>query len=278
MQVGSHHIARGFVEAGWDVAYVSNAFSPVQVLRDAREFRRRAAAHSRGGSTHEGGHLWATTPFALLTPHNTPLLRSRTVHRNWHRLTVPPLLKQVRALGFGAVDLLYLESPWQRFWLNEIDRRASVARVMDRMAGFAGYPEEMARMEREVIGGVDLVVYSAADLECDVVRAGAKDSMHLPNGVNFAHFAGGTPDRPPEYQGIASPIVVYAGAMNARFDYDTVNAATRSMPDVSFVFIGPGKNVERRLEVRSNTYVLGWRSYADLPRYLRHADVGNYPI
>ena len=31
-QVGSHHLARGFVNAGWDVAFVSDPLSPWHVL------------------------------------------------------------------------------------------------------------------------------------------------------------------------------------------------------------------------------------------------------
>lgn len=278
MRVGSHHLAGEFVRAGWDVAYVSNAISPVQIIRDAREFRRRAGSYQWGGSLDLGGHLWSFIPFALLTPHNAPVLSSRLIHRNWHRTTVPSLRHQVSDRGFGSVDLLYLESAWQRFWLDVIERQKSVVRVMDRMTGFPGYPEQMSQMEREMIRAVDLVVYSARDLESDILQAGAKDSMHLPNGVAYAHFAAGTTEVPAEYREIRAPIVVYAGAMNARFDYRTVNAAIDALPDVSFVFIGPGDSVHERLAARHNVHVLGWRSYARLPAYLRHADIGIIPF
>ena len=68
------------------------------------------------------------------------------------------------------------------------------------------------------------------------------------------------------------------GALNERFDFDTVNTATAAMPEVSFVFIGPGDRIDQQLVARENVHVLGWRHFDDLPAYMRHADVGLIPF
>ena len=120
LPLGSHHLARGFVDAGWDVARVASAISPVQLLRDPAEFRHRLARHRWRGEHHLEGHLWTYTPVGLLTPHNAPLLRGATVHRTWQRLTIPSLIRTVRSRGFAEVDLLYIDTPLQSFWLDAI--------------------------------------------------------------------------------------------------------------------------------------------------------------
>ena len=118
LRLGCHHLAAGFVEAGCDVAYVSTAISPAHAIRDRREFRDRIGRRRRGGHLDLDGHLWAYTPVALLTPHNAPLIGGRTIHREWYRLTVPNVVRAVRHHGFDEVDLLYVDSPIQGFWLR----------------------------------------------------------------------------------------------------------------------------------------------------------------
>lgn len=277
MRVGSHHIARCLLEDGWDVAFVSNAASPFHLLRDRSEFRRRLGSFRRQGSLSSDGHLWSMAPFALLTPHDVPLLRSRLAHRNWQRSTIPALVRQVRQRGFGDVDLLYIDSPGQLFWLDEIKHRASAARVMDRMGGFARYADEMRQLETELISRVDVTFYSALDLREELAELGAASPVHLPNGVDFTHFASAA-DPPSDLEPVPAPVVIYAGAIDKWFDFELVNALTGSMTDVSFVFIGPDRIARERLDARPNVHVLGWRSFDELPAYLQAADVGLIPF
>ena len=62
LNLGSHHLARGFVDAGWDVARISNPISPVHALRDPGQLRRRAGAFALHGRTDLDGRLWAFMP------------------------------------------------------------------------------------------------------------------------------------------------------------------------------------------------------------------------
>ncbi len=217
-------------------------------------------------------------PFALLTPHNAPLLRSRWVHDNWQRTCMPGILRQVRAKGFGSVDLLYIENPAQAFWLDVIRHRVSVARVMDRMSGFERYPAEMQRLHSQLLASVDIVAYSALDLLPDLKAAGARATLHLPNGTDYRHFAEGDPAVPDDMSHIRHPIAIYAGAIDEWFDFDALDAMAEAMPDVSFVLVGPDTLIRRRLPARPNVHVLGWRPFGALPAYLRHADVGIIPF
>lgn len=278
-QLGGHHIARALVKEGWDVAYVSWPISPFHLLSGRRDvLRQRFDIYRRGGAVDLDGHLWAYVPGALATPYHRPLLRSEWLHRNWPALSIPPLARVLRRRGFGSVGLLYLDVPIHRRLLDDIGWQRSVLRIPDRLAGFRHLAPAMQRLEREAAGAVDLVAYTAGSLETHVRGLGPRRVLHLPNGVDVEHFMGGDRSEPSDLATIPRPIAMYVGAMDAWFDYTTVDRMTAQLPDVSFVLIGPDEVACERLMPRSNLHLLGRRPYATLPRYLAHADVGLIPF
>ena len=105
-QVGSHHIARQFIEMGYEVAFISDPISPLHIIGGSG-LKKRFQIYRTGGENK--GNLWAYVPGALLTPHNFPLLRSKWVHQYWHTLTIPNLIKKVKKRGFDQVDILYFD-------------------------------------------------------------------------------------------------------------------------------------------------------------------------
>jgi glycosyltransferase involved in cell wall biosynthesis len=278
-QVGSHHIARGFVEGGWEVAFVSDPVSPLHLLQGVtRELRERWAIHRAGGVRDLGERLWGYVPAAALTPSNQPLLRREWLLRHWPRLTLPNVVAVTRNAGFDKVDLLYIDSVKQAFWLDAVPHGRSVLRIADRTSGFRTSTPALARLEAEVARRVDLVAFSALSLREYVEAMAPRATMHLPNGVDFNHFAAGERAPPVEFAGLPRPIAVYVGAMEAWFDFELVQAAAESLPHVSFVLIGPDHLARQQLRPRPNLHLLGRRPYARLPEYLRHADVGLIPF
>jgi glycosyltransferase involved in cell wall biosynthesis len=278
-QVGSHHLARGLVAEGFEVAFVSDPVSPLHVLQGVTpELRERWAIHRAGGIRDLDGRLWAYVPAAPITPHNRPLLRTEWVQRHWSRLTVPNLPKVARGAGFSEVDFLYLDSLNQAFWLDGIPHHRSVLRIADRTTAFEKSTPAVVRLERQVVRRADLVAYTALSLREYVEAMGPRAAMHLPNGVDVTHFARGSRSPPPELAALPRPIAVYVGAMDAWFDFDLIQAAAERLPHISFVLIGPDHRARQRLVPRSNLYLFGRRPYAELPAYLHHADVGLIPF
>jgi glycosyltransferase involved in cell wall biosynthesis len=277
LHLGTHNLAAAFVNAGWDVAFVATALALPQAARDWRDFKARAARYSPRGRQWMGGRLWAYMPLALLTPHNVPLLRSKLVHRNWQRLTLPNVVRTVHSRGFGEVDLLYIDSPLQAFWLSRVEHRASIARITDRNAGYLGSASQWHIMERKLVRSVDVVAHTSSGLGSELRAQGARHVVYLPNGVDIAHFVEGDRSNPPEYIGLARPIAVYVGSLDEWFDYGAVTAAAKSLPDVSFVIIGPSQHAKSKLQDCSNVILLGPRPFSELPRYLHNADIGLIP-
>jgi glycosyltransferase involved in cell wall biosynthesis len=277
-QVGGHHLARGFVSAGWEVAFISDPISPAHLCHGlTRDLQQRWAIYWAGGRAYYGGHLWTYVPGALLTPHNRPLLRTEFVHRHWPRWTWPNLVARVKRRGFGCVDLLYIDSIHQAFWLDAIRYRQSVYRVADYNPHHEKYTPATRVLEQEMARRVDLVLYPSEHLERYAIDLGARRSVSLPNGVPYEHFAR-RQSPPPEYRHIRRPIAVYVGVMPTWFNFDWVRYAARCLPELSFVLIGPDALARHELSGLANVHLLGTRDFAIVPAYLQHADVGLMPF
>ncbi len=276
-QVGSHQLAREFVRRGYEVAFISDPISPAHALRPGGGLGERFRIYSRGGIRDLGGRLWAYVPGALLTPHNQPLLKSKWVQDYWHHLTYPSLLFKTFQQGFGEVDLLYLDSVAQSFWLKYIRAKKSIFRIADNNSGFDKSTGASRAAEKELAQGVDAVVYTAESLRGLVSSLEPRAMFHLPNGVNFQHFQEAPREKPEEYSGVAGPIVVYVGALERWFDRDLLFRTAEKMPKVSFFIIGKGE-VGQGAQCPKNVRFLGTRPYGRIPAYLWNADAGVIPF
>ena len=147
-QVGSHNLARAFARAGWEVAYISDPISPFHLCRGlTRDLYRRGTSWWAGGREDQNGRVWNYVPAAWLTPHNKLFLRGERVQRNWHSWTWPNVCTEVHRHGFGSVDLLYMDSLCQSFWLDSVAYRHSVFRVADYNPHFEKYTPATRRIE-----------------------------------------------------------------------------------------------------------------------------------
>lgn len=278
-QVGDHHLARNFVQSGWDVAHISTPISPLHLLTgNIPDLKDRFAIYKSGGIRDMDGHIWSYVPGAFFVPHNRRLLRSKWVYHNWQRFTCPNLVKTIAQNGFTEVDILYFSDPKQSFLLNVIKHKMSLYRIADKHSGFLSYNNELEKLDRLLAKSVDLVIYSAQNLRNHVNTMAPKRVLYLPNGVNFSHFARGDYRIPDEYKNLQRPIIVYVGAIDFWFDFDLIDFAAKSLPWMSFVLIGPDKLARERLGYRPNLPILGSRSYSKIPSYLHYADVGIIPF
>lgn len=278
-QVGSHHLARGFVQAGWEVGFVSEPISPWHLLGgNAEEFRERYRLYRSGGTRESTGTPWTYVPGALFTPHNKPLLNHAWIAERWAQLTCPDLVRRLEQEGFGEVDVLYCDSVVHQGWLKNIRAQKSVYRIADALSGFKKTTTATLQLEQTLARSVDLVVYAARSLEEYVKHLRPQSMAYLPNAVNFAHFNTGPYVCPRDYAGIPAPIAVYVGAMDVWFDYRLMNEVVARLPDVSFVLIGPDEMARQKLRPRPNLHLLGRRPYREVPAYLHHAQVGLIPF
>lgn len=278
-QVGSHHIAKGFLELGWEVAFISDPISPLHVLAGVNdELKERYNIYNSNGVRYEDNRLWTYVPAALCTPHNKPILKSEWVYKNWFKFTYPNIISEVNAQGFDEVDLVYVDSVTQSFWLDNIKYKKAIFRVADKNVGFDKVSDSSRNIESVIAQKVDTVIYTAHNLKEYVLDMKPKQILHVPNGVNFDHFANGSTAMPEDLKNIPKPIALYVGAIAEWFNYEWIMTAARALPKVSFVLIGPNKMAKERLKPLNNIYLLGRKDYQDVPAYLHNADVGLIPF
>jgi glycosyltransferase involved in cell wall biosynthesis len=157
-----------------------------------------------------------------------------------------------------------------------LPHKFSLARLSDYDPGLAAMGEYDAGVEammEDLIGRVDLMTYTSKTLLPYIQAHNPRQTLYLPNGVDFSAFHQAKQPRPKEYEDIKGPIAVYVGALDKRFDYEAIEYAARSLPNVTFVLIGkavPGNPVENL----SNVRLLGFRPHETVPAFLQHADVG----
>lgn len=279
-RLGGHHIARELVNLDYEVAFVSDPISPLHLgLGVTQDLRDRFEIYRRKGVDDCGGRLWAYVPGALITPTNKPLLNAEIVSRAWPRWTFPNVVSLMEQKGFGEVDLLCIDSLSQGFWVDMVKAKKSVYRVADKISAFDKYTTPaMVKMRLKLARSVDLVIFSAHNLEAYVAEMHPQQMLFVPNGVNFEHFVKGSRELPPEYASIPRPIAVYVGALDFWFDYELINYAAAKLPHISFVLIGHKELAREKLEARANVFLLGRRDYSELTKYLCNAAVGLIPF
>ena len=274
-RVGSHHLAEELARRGWKVAFVSDPISPLHVLKGLNnELRGRFKLYADGGK-YVGENIWSWVPATLFTPYNAFFLRSHFVSRNWPSLCVPGLTTKLADSGFTHFDLIYLDSLAQAYWWRRLPHTKSVFRLADNPAGFDTYTRAQETALHDIARHVDILLYTADSLHALATELCPKKKWHLPNGVNYSHFAAPV-SPPPEYAPNGRPRVVYVGMINKWFDFNLLAYISDRLANYDFFLIGP--HPSPLLKGRQNIFQLGPRSYHELPAYLQHAHAGIIPF
>jgi glycosyltransferase involved in cell wall biosynthesis len=194
-------------------------------------------------------------------------------------MTRPSILPYVQHQGFGKVDLLYIDSLVQSFWLGRIEAKKTLFRMTDDLPSLDKATPSFAKVERELIQQADAVTYTSRVLEKKIFPLKPKRTFYVPAGVHLKDFAvSESRILPDEYKKIPKPIAVYVGSIGSRFDDQLLSLTARRLPKVSFVLIGPEKEARQKLPNLSNLYLLGTKPYDSIPPYLWNAALGLIPL
>jgi glycosyltransferase involved in cell wall biosynthesis len=159
--------------------------------------------------------------------------------------------------------------------VGECGERASIYFCMDDFLVLPGTsPRMMAVLEEDLLRRADAVVATAQRL-VEVKTTPSGRGYHLPQGVNYVHFATPQPV-PPELAVLPRPLIGFAGGVGPAVDIETVRRICEAVPHGSVVMIGP-VTIARQSLTASNLHLLGPRAYANLPAYVQSFDVGLIP-
>ncbi|MER9184296.1 glycosyltransferase family 1 protein [Mesorhizobium sp. M0767] len=151
---------------------------------------------------------------------------------------------------------------------------------MDELSAFKNAPAELNQLEKALFQRADIVFTGGQSLY-EAKRSLHRSIFPFPSSIDVAHFhqAREPGEDPLDQANIPHPRVGYFGVIDERLDVELVAETAAAMPDVQFVMLGPVVKIDpARLPTASNLHWLGGKSYADLPRYLRHWSAGWMPF
>ena len=222
--------------------------------------------------------LGGSVPAAIIEPRVLPWHHVGPVHALNTWSLIRSITRRLASLGLGRRPVLVTGSPPSVGVVGRLGEVASVYFVLDDFLNFPSYTATMlAPLEQRLLDRVDLVVATAASLtRSKFPRSGR--AYHLPQGVNYAHFAEPRAE-PADLAAIPRPRIGFAGSLATQCDLALLSRLASTFTDASLVLVGPVSldtvSIERLR--RPNVHLLEVRSYDDLPAYVQHFDVGIIP-
>ncbi|MDF1738758.1 MAG: glycosyltransferase [Verrucomicrobiales bacterium] len=166
--------------------------------------------------------------------------------------------------------------PWKRFVYHSVDDLGALPFISR---------EKYDRSERAMLEKVDIVFVTARELESRLKPS--HGNVHfMPNVVDFEHFSKAFDEAtkiPEDLASIPEPRIGYIGVLSDfKVDFNLLIEVFRTAPDLNLVLIGDeregqGSDLLKELVKLENVFHLGYRSYSELPGYLKGMDVGLLP-
>lgn len=273
VKIGAHHYAELFAQNGYEVLWLSPAFSFAHGMKkNSYLSKRKELSEIKRHKLKD--NIYGFAPKTLIPFANKPIINSKFVGRNYLKTTFPNLKESLKRIGFGEVDILWISNV-KMSYLNEYVKADKVVhRLADEKKGFKGFYKSLEIMEEELLKDSDIVFATAKNL-VDKAKEFRDQVIYLPNGVNYSDFDRSNYIRPQEFVN-NNKRVVYVGAIAEWLDHELINHCTKALPEVEFYFIGPGDN--NNIEINKNVFLLGKKNYNNIPDYIYYSDVAIIPF
>ncbi len=168
--------------------------------------------------------------------------------------------------------------------IGHLDEKLVIYHAVDEYAAYALPNQQDAearrrsiqQMEQAIMRRADLVFVTAATL-LESKRPYNENIFHIPNGVDYEHFATPPGRLPADVDAIPGPRIGYAGAINEKLDLALLAAIARHRPDWQLILVGPplfkDPDALKPLQALPNIHLLGRKAVDDLPAYMHACDV-----
>jgi UDP-galactopyranose mutase len=151
---------------------------------------------------------------------------------------------------------------------------------MDELSAFAGAPEGLLMLERELLARA-AVVFTGGQSLFEAKRDKHPRVHPFPSSVDVAHFARARQPQsePPDQASIGHPRIGFFGVVDERLDLALIDEVARLRQDWHQVIVGPCVKIDPALlPRRPNIHYLGMKKYEELPAYLAGWDVAMLPF
>jgi glycosyltransferase involved in cell wall biosynthesis len=203
----------------------------------------------------------------------------------WHNvaavraLNTWSLLRDIRhaltEVAPGRAPVLVTGGPAAEGVVGALGELAAIYFCMDDYAEMPGVDRHIvAPLEPRLLAKVDATVATAAALTV-LKRPASGCAYHLPQGVNYDHFALPRP-APEAIAQLPEPRIGFSGTLSSACDFRIFHALSEAFPSGSIVHVGPIQ-AGIQLPHLPNLRLLGHQTYEDLPSYVQYFDVGIIP-
>jgi UDP-galactopyranose mutase len=225
---------------------------------------------------------WKQNPVLVPQTAVLPMARRSQVIRQWNRWQLNLWFRRnIRRCGMSPLRprVAIVTSPWWRQFLRQEDFDVLCYDLIDDPLVFSGpalYPDFL-KWETQFLSESHIISYSADALSVTAARNPRARHLSLPNAVNAELFRSRAREQtePDDLKAIPHPRIGFLGAVFHWLDLELVARAARSLPDFSFVFVGPLEKeglIDQLLQL-PNFHFLGPKPFERVPAYISGFDV-----
>ncbi len=225
------------------------------------------------GLKESGAGFWVYSPFTLPVHH---ISWARPFNEMVLRFQIRRMLRKLRM----KTPVVWVVCPAACDSAIKMNRAKLVYQRTDRF-------EDDPNVDRDTILAYDRKLKAAADVTVYVNRLlydqeadQCRKALFLDRGVDYEMFATAelASDVPADIADIKKPVVGYFGALDGhKLDTGFLEAVADRLPDASFVFIGKPSVDCSVLSTRKNVWMLGQKTYEEIPHYGKCFDVAILP-
>jgi glycosyltransferase involved in cell wall biosynthesis len=273
---GHHEIMAALASEGSRVLFVENTGVRAPEFRDFP----RLAQRLRNWRLGAGGLRTERANLSIYSPLILPFPYSPSARRINRKLLMRTIRRWLRATGGSRpIAWTFLPTPLARDAIAEIDPELVVYFCADDFPASSPAARRVGQSEGELFRSADLVLLTSARLAQRALRY--RDQVHVfPFGVSYRQFERerlSLAPLPPEVRDLPRPRVGYLGGVNLKMDQALLAGVARRLPEASFVLVGPIETDASTLHQCPNVRLLGPRSHAQVPAYLKAFDVALVP-
>jgi len=278
------HCTKELIKLGWRVLYIESVGLRAPNPKSKKDLKRLLQRFRKGlfgfffGAIKREERLWVLSPLVIPGAHGNKWLGSlNQLLLKWS------LNRHIRSHGFTC-PMLWTYHPLMIESTVQISYRSVVYHCVDDLSEMPGIDIDLfIKAENELLEYASIVFVTSTTLEKKFLNKNRNVYFHS-NVVDFEHFSQIEDKRvPDDISEIPEPKLIYHGVLSDfKIDFKLLLDVAKKRPNYSIVLIGEereGQDTELLPELRrtANVYMLGFKAYSELPRYLINANIGLLP-
>ena len=275
------HTACSLAKAGHRVFYIESlglrSPSPGHGRDWKRLFKRLLRAFLLPKKVSD--NLWVWSPLVIPAA-------SGKLSQNINKVLLSLTLGFYRSLYCFRSAILWTYNPLSLLYVKPNRFNALIYHCVDEISAQPGMNKKLIQtQERKLCSLADHVFVTSSSLYSSRSRW-TKRITYLPNVVDSDHFSKGrlvSTSMPFDFESIPEPRLIFVGALSSyKVDFDLIQKLAVICPNWSIVLIGlvgegdPNTSINQLMGIK-NIYMLGPKSYKELPILMHFSNVGLLP-